>query len=353
MGCSKRGMSRVRPGVQPELEVARFLTEVAHYPNTPEFMGAVEYAPNEGDPTTLAIAFAFVPNQGDAWNAVIEALDRGLEDLMLAQVKESEEADRDQLQQLYVFPLDLASRLGERTAELHRAFAVKTADPAFAPEPIKTADIRRWTDAVRKEAEQVFNDLRGSRASLPEAAQAQIDTLLAARKAVTAQLKAIAKSSPSGSKTRIHGDYHLGQVLISKDDVIVIDFEGEPRRSLEERREKSSPLRDVAGMLRSLDYAASAALERLSARRGQLPEQAATMATAWRNRAAKEFLEAYCRTAPDIFGESPTAANLLRLFLLQKAFYEIGYERANRPAWVPIPLLGVLDLLDERGPRWP
>jgi maltose alpha-D-glucosyltransferase/alpha-amylase len=343
---------RVRPGVQPELEVARFLTEVAHYPNTPEFMGAVEYTPNEGDPTTLAIAFAFVQNQGDTWNAMVEALDRGLEDLMLAQGKESEESDRDQLQELYVFPLDLAGRLGERTAELHQAFAVKTSDPAFAAEPIKAADIKRWTEAVRKEAEQIFTDLRSSRASLPEEAQQQVDKLLAARKVVTAQLKAIAKTFPSGIKTRIHGDYHLGQVLISKDDVIIIDFEGEPRRSLAERREKSSPLRDVAGMLRSFDYAASAALERLSARKGQLPEQAVIMATAWRDRAAKDFLEAYCRTAPVIFGPSPTAASLLSLFLLQKAFYEIGYERANRPAWLPIPLLGVLDLLDGRGPRW-
>jgi maltose alpha-D-glucosyltransferase/alpha-amylase len=195
--------------------------------------------------------------------------------------------------------------------------------------------------------------LRSSRASLPEEAQQQVDKLLAARKVVTAQLKAIAKTFPSGIKTRIHGDYHLGQVLISKDDVIIIDFEGEPRRSLAERREKSSPLRDVAGMLRSFDYAASAALERLSARKGQLPEQAVIMATAWRDRAAKDFLEAYCRTAPVIFGPSPTAASLLSLFLLQKAFYEIGYERANRPAWLPIPLLGVLDLLDGRGPRWP
>jgi maltose alpha-D-glucosyltransferase/alpha-amylase len=106
-------------------------------------------------------------------------------------------------------------------------------------------------------------------------------------------------------------------------------------------------------MLRSFDYAASAALERLSARKGQLPEQAVIMATAWRDRAAQDFLEANCRTAPDMFGPSAAAADLLGLFLLQKAFYEIGYERANRPAWLPIPLLGVLDLLDGRGPRWP
>jgi maltose alpha-D-glucosyltransferase/alpha-amylase len=157
-------------------------------------------------------------------------------------------------------------------------------------------------------------------------------------------------------KTRIHGDYHLGQVLISKDDVVIIDFEGEPGRTLAERREKTSPLRDVAGMLRSLDYAASAALERFAARTGDLSERVLAAAAAWRNRTSREFLQAYVETVdgmPSYPKDQNVAASLLDLFLLQKAFYEIAYESANRPAWLPIPLRGVLDLLEGKGGHRP
>ena len=137
-------------------------------------------------------------------------------------------------------------------------------------------------------------------------------------------------------------------MLISKDDVVIIDFEGEPSRSLDERREKSSPLRDVAGMLRSLDYAASAAADRFATRRGELPDRIWSAATTWRNQASREFLEAYAavvKGTPGYPSDERVAASLLDLFLIQKAVYEIAYEAANRPAWLPIPLRSVLDLL--------
>jgi maltose alpha-D-glucosyltransferase/alpha-amylase len=151
---------------------------------------------------------------------------------------------------------------------------------------------------------------------------------------------------PVGFKTRIHGDYHLGQVLISKDDVVIIDFEGEPSRSVAERREKSSPLRDVAGMLRSLDYAASTATAKYFARTGELPERILTAATAWRDRASRDFLKAYFKSARTTRRPPVEQAvfGLLDLFLLQKAFYEIAYESANRPSWLSIPVRGVLNL---------
>src|SRR5665648_446027 len=242
---------RLRAGIQPELEVARFLTEVAHYANTPEFLGAVEYVADTGEHTALAIAFSFVTNQGDAWTAVVEGLDRALEDITLRQDDDAS-VDTD-LEGLYGFPLDLAARLGTRTGELHRAFATPTDDPAFATEPITQGDIARWSQTLREESDRVLSELENAIESLSETASHHAKTLLGARQALSDRIDAIASMPPLGVKTRIHGDYHLGQVLVSKDDVIIIDFEGEPRRSLAERREKSSPLRDAAGMLRSLD----------------------------------------------------------------------------------------------------
>jgi maltose alpha-D-glucosyltransferase / alpha-amylase len=341
---------RIRSGTQPEPEVARFLTETAHYPNTPQYLGAVEEVNSTGERTALAIAFAFVPNQGDAWNAVVEALNRGLEDLML--VVEGEEGVSEAKDALHVFPLDLAKRLGERTGELHLAFATTTADPAFAAEPMTAEDVKHWSDIVRCEAEQVMTELENAREARPEGTEALVSRLFAGREALHAKIEAIAKSPPVGLKTRIHGDYHLGQVLIAQDDVIVVDFEGEPARTLAERREKSSPLRDVAGMLRSLDYAAWTAIERFVARTGELPERVLAAVTAWRERASNDFLRAYFETVRGT--ASPVdqgAARLLDLFLLQKAFYEIAYEYANRPSWLQIPVRGVLDLVEGKESR--
>ena len=337
---------RLRAGIQPELEIARFLTEIAHYSNTPEFLGAMEYVAESGEHTALAIAFSFVQNQGDAWTAVVEGLDRALEDLALLQDEEvSVETD---LEGLYGFPLDLAGRLGTRTGELHRAFATPTDDPAFATEPITRDDIARWSQTLREESDRVLSELEGMIGSLSETACQHATNLLGARQALSDRIDAIASTPPLGIKTRIHGDYHLGQVLVSKDDVIIIDFEGEPRRTLAERREKSAPLRDAAGMLRSLDYAASAAVDRFATRKGEPPDRVMAVATAWRNRASRDFLSAYVeavRGVPIYPADRQAAESLLDLFLLQKGFYEIAYEAANRPHWLSIPLRNVIDLL--------
>jgi maltose alpha-D-glucosyltransferase/alpha-amylase len=269
-----------------------------------------------------------------------------LEDLALRQDEEaSVEAD---LESLYGFPLDLAARLGTRTGELHQAFATATDDAAFAAEPITQDDIARWAQTLREESDRVLGELERMIGSLSESAGQHAATLLGARQALSDRIDALAGAAPLGVKTRIHGDYHLGQVLVSKDDVIIIDFEGEPRRSLAERREKSSPLRDAAGMLRSLDYAASAAVDRFATRKGELPDRVVAVATAWRNRASRDFLGAYVEAVqgtPIYPADSQAAESLLDLFLLQKGFYEIAYEAANRPHWLSIPLRNVIDLL--------
>jgi maltose alpha-D-glucosyltransferase/alpha-amylase len=200
----------------------------------------------------------------------------------------------------------------------------------------------------------VLNELERGLTGFSGQTEQVITCLLEARDTVRAKIAAIAKCSPVGVKTRIHGDYHLGQVLIAQDDVVIVDFEGEPARPLTERRQKSSPLRDVAGMLRSLDYAASAAIERFVARTGEVPERIQSAAAGWRDRATRDFLKTYFATAPKLAGPTgQSGAGLLDLFLLQKAFYEIAYEAANRPAWLQIPVRGVLDLLSRKGASRP
>jgi maltose alpha-D-glucosyltransferase/alpha-amylase len=184
---------------------------------------------------------------------------------------------------------------------------------------------------------------------LSETAGQHVARLLEKRTALLARIEVLSSINATGMATRIHGDYHLGQVLVAKDDVIIIDFEGEPGRTLEVRREKTSPLRDVAGMLRSLDYAASAALDRFATRSGSLPDRVVAATSAWRERAGREFIDAYVEIAlgmvsyPRGKGE---AAALLDLFLLQKILYEISYEAANRPSWVTVPVRGLRELLE-------
>lgn len=333
---------RLRPGDQPEVEIARFLTQEAGFQNTPAFLGSVEMEESGGGKIMLATAFAYVLNQGDCWNMFVNALRRLLEDdLRLAQ---TEPDAQPSVARPLDYPLDLVRRLGERTGEMHAAFARETGNRAFDPEPILPADIEAWVEEVKAQAQSAVSALHGAWDRLAPTVQEQAQRLVAAREEIAERIGRFAAMQPAGIKSRIHGDYHLGQVLVAQQDVYIVDFEGEPGRSLEERSAKTSPLRDVAGMLRSFDYAAwTAALQTA----GQVAEPAwnpAEAARAWRERLQEEFLEAYWRTAPGDPGSDATA-KLQELFLLQKAFYEIGYELSNRPDWVRIPIQGVLDLL--------
>lgn len=332
---------RLREGVQPEIEVGRFLTDVARFEHTPALLGTIELCPAEGEPTTLASAYAFVRNQGDAWSYLTDALTRDLDDAALTE----EPGD-------FAYMLDLPVLLGQRTAGMHRALATETDDPAFAPEPYAPGHVAALAAEVAAEVERVMDDLARAEPGLPEDAGPLARTVLERRGELSARLDALRDAEPSGMRTRIHGDYHLGQVLVAQNDVAIIDFEGEPRRTIEERRAKFSAMRDVAGMLRSLDYAAAAALrERTGA---ALDEgRAEARADAWRRRARAQFMDAY---AEEIAGspahpEPDFAAALLELFLIQKAAYEVGYEMGMRPDWVAIPLAGLVSILD--GPDMP
>ncbi len=334
-------------GEQPEIEVSRFLTEEAGYTHTPAFLGSAHYLPEKGEPVALAAAFGFVQNQGDAWGVTVDALERELDEYAL--LPHDESGALTVPEPAFGHPLDLAGTLGRRTAELHAAFATPTRNKAFAAEPIKAADIRRWASAVAGDAKHAFRELDNV-LGLTEELRADVAMLLAAKRPFLDRISDLKGLAAGGRKTRIHGDYHLGQVLVVKDDVMIIDFEGEPRRSLAERRRKSSGLRDVAAMLRSFDYAAWSALDRLRTRSGFVETRIMSRAFAWRDQAIDDFLAAYWETVEgaDIHAEPGVRESHLELFRIQKALYELSYEANHRPTWLSIPVRGLLDLIAPR-----
>ncbi len=340
---------RLHPGVHPEVEVGRFLTDVGGFANTPPLLGSLTWHDGTGEATVVAAAFGFVLNQGDGWAYTLGFLERELEPAVLAAPTLEDGEAEDQRTAVLALYADFAHRLGERTGDMHRAFAVDTDDPAFAKEAITQADLGAWTDGVRRQASEAYAALERALPHLEDRDRTLAERVLAARALVDTRLDAIARLPIDAAKTRLHGDYHLGQVLVAKDDVYVLDFEGEPARSLDERRAKSSPAKDVAGMLRSFDYAAQTLARRFAADHALAADFVAELTQAWRQSASAAFLDGY-RTAMTGVASWPEddaeAERLLDLFLVEKALYEIAYEAANRPGWLGIPLQGLAALLD-------
>ena len=355
-----KSLRRLSPGVHPEVEIGRFLTDIASYPNVPPTLGSVEYVDANGVPTALVILQGFVRNQGDGWEFTLDHLDRVLGQLEFV----PSSIDHDPVE-LYGVYLPLAETLGRRIAELHQAFATPFDDPAFSPEPTGPDDIAEWVAAVRQQAEttrealaRVMND-----ASLSESVRAEVETLLSRWNEIdVAAGKLQSRDVGDLLKTRLHGDMHLGQVVVVRDDFYILDFEGEPLRSMQERRAKSSPLKDVAGMIRSFDYAASTALHRRPEVRPGGAEILRHTLAAWQQRVVDRFTEGY-RTAVAGCPSVPVADEafhaMLDLFLLEKVLYEIRYEATNRPDWLGIPIRGLTALLDasalaaRRAAGWP
>jgi maltose alpha-D-glucosyltransferase / alpha-amylase len=333
---------RLQPGAHPEVEVGRFLTEVAGFRNTPATLGSVEHEAKDGTPMALAVLQTFVRNQGDAWSTTLDALKRELDTLALLP-----ESEMPPLEDVFGSYLQYATILGQRTAELHRAFATPTNDPAFATEPLTLEDVRAVAGDARAWAERAFRALGNGRQAGNGSA---IDTLLARRAECLAVIDKLVQEPDGAIKSRVHGDYHLGQVLIVQKDVMIVDFEGEPSRPAEARRAKSSPLRDVAGMLRSFAYAAETGARDVASRFAEKEEHAVKATARWRTLAEAAFLDAYqeaARGSPVWVENAESRQRLLRLHLLSKALYEIDYEANNRPDWIETPVRGVLSILDE------
>jgi maltose alpha-D-glucosyltransferase/alpha-amylase len=239
----------------------------------------------------------------------------------------------------------LMQTLGMRTAQLHQALASPTDNPAFAPEPITAQDLERWRAQAFTDLDLTLERLRNVLSQLPAALQPDGDLLLARRGMLARRIREGALvRAPSGVKIRRHGDYHLGQVLVTRNDFTIIDFEGEPGRTVAERRAKHSPLADVAGMLRSFEYAKLTALGRFPA---GTPEDSArweALLADWERQAREAFLQTYDETAraAGLYQSFEDVAPLLQLFEIEKAMYELRYELDNRPDWISTPIRSLL-----------
>ncbi|ARU31293.1 maltose alpha-D-glucosyltransferase [Sulfuriferula sp. AH1] len=336
-----KGYRRLQSGTQPELEIGRFLTEVAKFSNIVPVAGAVEYLAADGSTSTLALLQEYVENQGDGWSYTISYLERFLEECQATMVPPGPTA------QTHGAYLLLMRTLGQRTGELHKALAAHTGNPAFDPEPVTSDDMSIWSRQIQEEVEATLTRLEASGAGLSEPVRRDAQLLLEHRSAILERLHASVRQPMQTVKIRYHGDYHLGQVLLTQNDFVIIDFEGEPARPISERSRKHSPLKDVAGMLRSFSYAAYSAL----ASGVERPEDLALLEPVvqeWKAEAGRVFLLAYEEAVRDagLYPQGQSLHLLLDLFVLEKAFYELRYELDHRPDWVSIPLRGILDMVN-------
>ena len=351
---------RQQAGVNPDAEIGRYLTERTSFDRIPPFAGSIEYGTvADSKHATLAMLQGLVANEGDGWKSTLDELDRyfetcaplpfpenlsdELEDPLELSERPASQLARDHLG----FYLDSATTLGRRTAELHLALATPTDDPAFASEPLTAADLEALLADLRQHASRVFEVLRERVSSLPDEVVEIAAAVLSQRRRILDHFKAIKLDSPRIRRIRIHGDYHLGQVLKVKTDFVILDFEGEPARSLADRRAKQCALKDVAGMLRSFSYAAYASLINYPSRHPEDVARLEPWARLWERSASAQFLRAYRETAQDAeFLPADTAdfRKLLDTFLTDKVLYEVLYELNTRPEWVRIPLKGIMSL---------
>jgi maltose alpha-D-glucosyltransferase/alpha-amylase len=350
---------RLQPGENPDTEIGRFLTETAHFPRIAPFLGDITLRTKQGAPTTVAMLQGLVENEGDGWQWTLDELSHYYDSVAILPALHEfgtpasflEESESPALAREHAgLYLEAAALLGRRTAEMHLALATPTRNPAFMAEDFTTADLVADADRIDAQLSLTLEALKRGMSQLTETTADNAALVLSRRIELFARARAIASATPTlaGQSIRIHGDYHLGQVLRSRGDYVILDFEGEPARSLAQRRAKQSPLRDVAGMLRSFSYAAHAAHNAFAQRRPDDAKYLEPWATLWQNSVSTEFLRAYHATVratnSALIPEPAQAQILLNAYLLEKSLYELLYELNNRPAWVRIPLAGILSL---------
>jgi maltose alpha-D-glucosyltransferase/alpha-amylase len=362
---------RLQPGENPDVEIGRFLTEVARFSHIAPFLGEISITPAGGNKTTVAMLQGLVANQGDGWQWFLDEL--ALYFAAISSLPAPPESPAPGLfneQELlpeardHAGPsLEAAALLGRRTAEMHLALATPTGDPAFAAEPLTHADLNNDARRIDAQITSTLEALKIKFSTLKDLTADDAGLLLSRRLDLFARAHAITTAQPSGQRIRIHGDYHLGQTLRTQGtepgagemqaaDFVLLDFEGEPARPLSERRQKQSPLKDVAGMLRSFSYAAHAGLHqylstRQDAAHAQASDNPAAWTRLWQNSISSEFLRAYRETIavnPSLLPSPQQSQLLLNAYMLEKALYELLYELNNRPTWLRIPLSGILAL---------
>ncbi len=359
---------KVDEGQNPDLEIGAFLTDRARFPHIPPVAGALEYRREHEEPMTLAILQGFVPNHGDAWQYTLDALGRFFERVVsrppgvehpecptASVVALSDEQVPELAGDMIGGYLHSARQLGLRTAEMHRALASVTDDPSFAPESFSAHYQRSLYQSMRNLTGQVFPLLGKRIRTLPEAVRDEAREVLDREPEILKRFRSILDRKITAMRVRVHGDYHLGQVLFTGKDFVIIDFEGEPAHSLSARRIKRSPLRDVAGMLRSFHYAANAPLIGKTGMGLYRTDEAARVepwAQCWSIWVSVVFLKAYLEASAEasfLPRSRDELSALLQLYLLEKSVYELGYELNNRPDWVKLPLQGITQLLGASG----
>jgi maltose alpha-D-glucosyltransferase/alpha-amylase len=359
---------RLEEGVNPELEIGEFLTDTVAFSHSPPLAGAIEYLVPQRPTVTVGVLLGYVHNQGTAWSYTLEAVEGYFESILTQHPLPELPADllpRASLLQLAAGEpppladtmfgpyLESAELLGRRTAEMHIALATPTDRPQFGQEPFTPFYQRSLYQTMRNTAVRTIALLRRRVGELAENVRPRGEAALAREAEITKRLKQIVQRKITAMRIRCHGDFHLGQVLHTGNDFVIIDYEGEPTRSINERQIKATPFRDLAGMLRSFDYACYSALADqiagLSRGNDELQRLRGWMQfwTAWTSAA---FLKSYMAVAhgqlflPASLEESQI---LLDVHLLEKALYELRYELNNRPEWARIPLYGIVELLDE------
>ncbi len=345
-----KAFRKVEMGINPDLEICHFLTTRTTFPHIPRVAGSIEYQSSHSR-AAIGILQHFIRNEGDAWDYTLRHLQRFYASVAQAAETGTTVVDPEALEGpagrlLREYAAD-ADRLGHTTGQLHLALASDRHDPSFAPEPITRQDATEWVASIKQHIEGVLGAIHRNVSSYDPALQKTVADVLRKK---PDYLKKVEDLQELGdvkiSKIRCHGDYHLGQVLKTEEGFCILDFEGEPLRSLESRRHKTSPLKDVAGMLRSYSYAAHAGLRALDPAGEHQRAYLESWAHTWERMASRSFLAGYLdetrRAQADFVPASHDLLHrILSVFVLDKAIYELGYELSHRPTWVSLPLEGL------------
>lgn len=344
---------KIDEGVNPDVELIRYLSEEREYGHTPVFAGHVECTRSKADPAALCVMQSYVQSQSDAWGYVTDQI-KIYFDHILAKISDVDPDPAGSVMAIDMnialdpFFIEMIQRLAFRTAQMHQQLAMETDLPDFKPEEFSMLYQRSIYQSMGSRARLTMRMLRNSYSKFSPEIQGELVPVLEEERKIYDRLKAVLQTKFTGKKIRVHGDYHLGQVLFTGKDFMIIDFEGEPARSFSERRLKRSVLRDVAGMLRSFHYAVYATLFMNHIVRAEDVRILETAAERWYAHVSQVFLSAYFKSVGKaaFLPQDPREVDiLLDLFLLDKAIYELYYELNNRPAWMVIPARGIRHVL--------
>ncbi len=330
---------RLEDGTLPDVEIERFLTQKAKFASIPPYLGHIDWKVDDKLTTTIALLQEFIPNEGSLWNYTCDLLAQYYERVLT--IKEGENP-------IGAISIELAELIGRRTAEMHMALSSNTYDPDFKPEPFSYLTQRSVYQSIRSSIRLSFSTLRNRINKIPDGIKELAKEVLKKEGAIIKYLGKLVEKPYSLNLIRIHGDYHLGQILYTGKDCIIIDFEGEPLQSFSFRRRKRSCLRDIAGMLRSFHYAAYKTLLFSPSITVEMQEKLEKWAELWYDKVSYAFLNSYYQgIGKDLIPEDEKErAYFLKVFTLNKALYELSYELNARPELLIIPLKGILQQCD-------